>query len=265
MVVWNNQSCREELCLGNRVQQIDLWGRDRQLSEVRRGGILRQQIQVGRLPTFVTGLDASLMHWRLAVQFDSQDLASVFGRQQALGLQFKNTFRQGVGGTVTLDTPSTWEIDERKLRFKLASEESHHAPYGVLLGANASSGPQRVRLDFDVTADRDYRFSVYRTMQVGLGDVEIEVSRRFDEAGNLIVEQHLVNHSDELISFQCYLFAPNHRRQRRRIFNLAQGRTSVVFVLPDGRDLLGETLWLRAEEIGGVRILNREITVADES
>ena len=39
--------------------------------------------------------------------------------------------------------------------------------------ADANSGPQPVRLDFDVAG---YRFSVHRTLQLGLDDVQVEMT-----------------------------------------------------------------------------------------
>ena len=37
------------------------------------------------------------------------------------------------------------------------------------------------------------------------------------------------------------------------------GTTAVLFVYPNGQELLGETMWLRVEEIDGMRILNHQI------
>jgi hypothetical protein len=132
-----------------------------------------------------------------------------------------------------------------------------------LLGADVSGGWQPLRVDFDIAADRNCRFSVFGGIQVGLGDVEIAVDSRLDEQGNLMVEQHLTNRSNRLISFNCLLFVPDRRRERRQVLNLARGRTTNVFLLPDGRELVGKTLWLRAEEIGGARILNQHFTARE--
>ena len=65
--------------------------------------------------------------------------------------------------------------------------------------------------------------------------------------------------SERFVSFNCLLFAPDRRRERRQVFHLGQGRTTNIFVLPNGRELIGRTLWVRAEEIGGSRILNHHI------
>jgi hypothetical protein len=37
------------------------------------------------------------------------------------------------------------------------------------------------------------------------------------------------------------------------------GRVTRSFVLPNGHELLGQTLWLQVEEIGGSRVLNCQV------
>ena len=110
------------------------------------------------------------------------------------------------------------------------------------------------------TADRNYRFSVHRTLQLGLEDVQLRLTTRQREDGALIVEQQITNLSDFPISFQCILFAPGRRRETRQVIDLSRGRNSIQFILPRGEELIGQKLWLRAEEIRGPRVLNYTIT-----
>jgi hypothetical protein len=138
------------------------------------------------------------------------------------------------------------------MRFKIAEGEELRLPIPVTLMPDANSGSQPVRLDFDVGGQR---FSVHRALQLGLDDVQVEMTSRLKN-GALVVEQHLTNLSDHPLSFQCVLFAPGRRRVTRQIINLGRDRTTLVFVLPDGEELIGQKLWLRAEEIGGPRVLN---------
>jgi hypothetical protein len=144
-------------------------------------------------------------------------------------------------------------------KFKLSAGERQREVIHLSLDANVNSGPQLIRADFTVAAERTYRFSCYRTIQVGLGDIEVELASRLDEHGNLVVEQQLINTTDQFVSFNCLLFAEGRRRQRRQVYHLSRGRATNVFVLPQGEQLLGTTLWLRAEEIGGSRVLNRNV------
>jgi len=103
-----------------------------------------------------------------------------------------------------------------------------------------------------------HRFSVHRTLQLGLDGVQIERTSALKN-GALVVEVHLTNLSDRPFSFQCVLFAPERRRQSRQVIDLGRERTTLKFVLPEGEELIGKKLWLRAEEIGGFRVLNYSI------
>jgi hypothetical protein len=188
-------------------------------------------------------------------------LESVFGRQQPISIRLENGFPQGVSGEATLHAPKAWNIAPQPLTFRLSEGEAIQPEWLVSLQPDAASGMQRLRIDFNITADRNYRFSVYRSLQLGLDDVTVEMRTRVREDGLLLVEQHLTNLTGKPISFQCLLFPPNRRRETKQLLNLPAGRHTVVFLIPNGESLLGQTLWLRAEEIGGPRVLNSTVVV----
>jgi hypothetical protein len=259
MVVWNESPCDEVVYLGPEVRQYDLWGRES--VPVEREG--RQVIPVGPLPTFITGLHPSVTRWRLSFKFDNPQISSVVGRPQTVSYRATNYFRQGVNGQITLDTPDVWGTPSLPVRFKLAKDEELTNSFMVTLRADASSGRQDVRIDFDVIADQRYQFRVYRSVDVGLGNVSIDLRSHIDSSGDLVVQQTLVNQSEQLVSFNCYLFAPSRRRLRHQVFDLARGTDKRIYVLPNGAELKGKTIWLRAEEIGGDRVLNYRLSVED--
>jgi hypothetical protein len=259
MVVWNDEPIDEVIYLGDRVHQVDVWGGKRAPREVAEGGFVSQEIKVTRLPTFITGVDPQIAQWRMQFQFDQDRVASVFGQEQTLSYSFTNTFDQGVGGNVTLHIPELWEASQHTAAFKLSANERHRRGFHVTLQPSVSSGEQAIRVDFQFTASRDYKFSIYRTLTVGLGDISVELTSRLDEKGNLIIEQQLTNTTNEFVSFNCNLTTGTRRRERHQIFNRGRGTTTIQFVYPDGEKLLGETMWLRVEEIDGPRILNHQI------
>ncbi len=259
MVVWNDKPTTEVLYLGDKVQLVDLWGREMPTSEVEDDGVLKQQLAVGPLPVFVTGMDRAIARWRLGFAFDKTQLASVFGRPQTSIVRFRNTFPRGLGGSLTLHVPDVWELSYRSANFKLATEEEREQPFEIALQTVASSGVQRVRIDFDITSDRRYRFSVYRDLQVGLGDVVVELHTWLNEDGKLVVEQHLSNDSAQRLSLNCTLFVPGRRRQRLQVYELGRTEVTNIYVLPNGQELMGKTLWLRAEEMNGPRVLNYQV------
>jgi hypothetical protein len=260
MAVWSDRPAIERVFLGDEVEQIDVWGRATKPVLREQDGRSLHELHIGTLPTFITGLSEAVARWQAALAFENPRLSSVAGREQIVMLRLRNTFPQGINGELTLNAPKSWGIDPRPTRFKIAEGEELMLPLPVTLMADANSGPQPVRLDFDVAG---YHFSVHRTLQLGLDDVQVEMtsSLRKDPKSDpprsdLRVELHLTNLSERPLSFQCVLFAPGRRRETRQVVNLGHDRHTITFVLPDGEQLIGKKLWLRAEEIGGSRVLN---------
>jgi hypothetical protein len=260
IAVWNNRPTVEELYLGEDVRHQDLWGRDIPIRRTGSKQIPKQAISVGPLPTFVTGLNTAIARWRLSLQFEQSGLESVFGRQQVARFTVKNTFAQGVGGEVVVQTPDDWDVKGNRTYIKMATNEEIVRDLSVLFHTDASSGPQRLRLDFNLSADKQYRFSVFRDLQVGLGDFTVELNTWLDDNGRLIVEQTLINKTEQRLNFNCLLFVPGRRRLRQQVLDLKPGRVVNAFILDDGDELIGQKLWLRAEEIDGQRLLNFDIT-----
>ena len=261
MAVWGPRDTVERVFLGDEIEQLDVYGRG---SAPPRGEVDGQpvsELKIGPMPSFIIGLREGVARFQAAAEFESTQLASVAGREQTIYLRLKNTFPQPITGEVKLNAPKSWGIDARPARFRIAEGESLRLPLPVTLAADANSGPQPVRLDFELSGQGNPRFSVYRTLQLGLDDVQVEVTTRLRaKDGSLVVEQHMTNMSDLPLSFRCTLFAPGRRRETRQVIDLKHERTTMTFVLPRGEELIGQKLWLQAEEIGGSRVLNYTLT-----
>jgi hypothetical protein len=263
IAIWNDQPTEEIIYLGDveDVQVVDVWGRIVRPESQVVDGVVRQRIQVDRLPVFVINANLPIAKWRLNCSLDRTRLKSKFGWQQTVRLRFGNYFGQGVSGELALKTPNVWSVSPQEVRFKSSTDEHKDIPIDVFLQANATSGDQSIRVDFKILSEKVHQFSVYRTIHVGMGDVTFEFSTYVDESGILVVEQHFVNRSENEASFNCVLFTPNGRL-RRQVLNAARGRRVDTYRLENGADLVNRRLWLRAEEIGGERrVLNYQIRI----
>jgi len=256
LVVWNQESTDEVLYLGENVKQVDLWGR----STIPDKQEHRHVIKATSLPTFVTGVHRAIAECRMSFQFDRDRVPSVFDRPQSVGLTLVNHFGSGVGGTVTLATPEVWQVQPDSHSLRMAPDEVLEDAFRLVLLPKASCGTQRIRADFEVAADRNYKFSVWRDLSIGMNDVVIELTAELDNEGNLIVQQQLINKTDDFVSFDCQLFAHGRRRLRQQVLDQPRGVSAKRYILPNGKELLGKTLWLRAMEIGGNRVLSYNIT-----
>lgn len=260
MLVWNSRETNEVLYLGDDVKVIDLWGRE--VSPQQEGN--KQIIPVGPIPQFLVGLNDSVAKLRLAFQFSPSELESDFGRTQRIDATVRNSFPTAISGVARLVAPDVWNVNPGTLRFKLTRGGELKSPYKVLLRADADSGLQPVRIDFQVSADKEYEFSVYRDILVGSGMMQVESTSSFDkETGELVIEATIHNLQEQLISFDSLLYATGRRQMRQRVMNFGLGRTSIVYRIPDADDLKGSTILLRLREIGGTRVFNHRVEVED--
>jgi len=263
MAVWSDQPAELRLFIGEDARQVDLWGRETAVP-VENG---QQVLKVGPTPVFVSGISASMVRTQMGVQFENTKLASQFGKPQPNGIRLKSHFPQSIRGQVRVITAREvdWGVAPKDIAFKCAPGETMYQQFEVTLGSNASTGRQLVRLDFDITADRRYQFSVYRNIEVGLSDIFGEAFTRLNEKGELEVEQRITNETDEIVSFKCYLYPGKDRTGRVRkkmmmhIEDHGRGVDVRTFRIQDGADLIGQTLFLRAEEVNGSRILNYNV------
>ncbi|MGL4511768.1 MAG: hypothetical protein ACRCT8_01645 [Lacipirellulaceae bacterium] len=271
MVLWNDDPRVERLYLGDHVRVVNVWGKT---AEPRDANGL-QSIDVGRMPQFVVGLHDAITAWRMTVAFEESTVPSVFGVAHANKVQFTNTFGQGVSGTAQVFIPNRfaelsdavtgadsdeWRLEPRTFRWKLRPGEAHGAAFEATLN-NASFGDQPVRVDFVVGADREYRFSVWRTLSVGQGDLDLRVEAELDEEGRLLVHQRLRALSGPPADFRCQLYAVGNHRKRAQVFQLGADIDKQTYVYQDGSAMIGTELKLKIEELEGRRVLIHRFVV----
>jgi hypothetical protein len=159
-----------------------------------------------------------------------------------------------------VDAPGLFSGAAMSPTFRLGPGESTQGELTFSLGPQANGGLQTVRIDFDVSADRPYKFSTYEKVYVGLKDVRIDLRSGIDAMGALLVEQEFVNLGQTPLSFDFYLYAPDRKRKRLQLREVGPGSYKLEYVFPEGEDLIGKELWLRAEATDGLRVLNHRFT-----
>ena len=271
MVVWNDTPGQEVVYLGDEVRQVDPWGR----TTTPRQQEHRQMIEVGSLPTFVTGVSEKIVRWRQSFSLASDRVPSVIGGPHQNSLRLTNSFDGEVVGQLELVAPASWNLDPCRIEFQLGQNARLEQAFRIMLPYNATSGRHPIRVDFELDPPTvpgtvpggarapKRRFSVYRHLDVGPNDVYIEIVTRLNQQGELEVEQHLVNDTQGPVSLRCHLFPPGRRRQNTLIIGLEHGRQLNTYRLSNGRELIGKALWLRAEQIDGPRVLSYRF-VAEE-
>jgi hypothetical protein len=199
----------------------------------------------------------------MGFEFAQTTLESVFGRDQPVAYHFRNAFDTAISGEMTLTSPTLWDTPPNSQRFRLAGGEERKDSFPLRLKADADSGPQKVRIDFTVMAEDEFRFSIYRTLTVGLDDITVELDTHLEESGELVVKAQVTNRTARPVNFRATVFAPDRRRQQQILAVPAPERTTAVYRFPNGKDLIGHDLRLRLEELGGSRVLNNHIKAVE--
>jgi hypothetical protein len=252
VVIWREQPGTEPLFIGPGAKAGDVWGRT--LSSP------ASEVHVGPMPTFIRGGDPSVVRTQLDVTLEPTRLPSIVGQPHMLSVRVPNCFGRRVSGQVTLHLPDRWRvISPKTLPLDLPPGGEAALSFRVRLPFDGASGPQPLRLDLEIAADAPLRFSAYREIEVGLRDVELKGSARLDEQGSLRVVQQLINHGPSEVNFSCQLLIPGRRVERATLRRLPPGTHEHVYTLPRGEELVGKTLRLRADELGGQRVLSQSL------
>jgi hypothetical protein len=261
MCIWSKKPVEETIFLGENVKQTDIWGRSTGILGIDR----LQVVKADRQPTFLTGLNKPIAQWCVEMQLEKKRLPNLFGQSLPNSLVVANPFPETINGKATIVAPRGWMIKPETMSFHLAPNESLKKQFDVILTSIVTNGRNLIRIDFTIETDKVYRFSVFRPIDVGTSDIRVEAQTRLLPGNILEVEQHFINESDKTVNFQCELTAPNRRRLITQIRNQEQGENVQYYQLENGRSLLGQQIWIRAEEIDGPRFYNYQFEVEDPS
>ncbi len=254
-VMWNDRPTREDFHLGEQVNATDMWGRTSSVPVDERTG--RQQIDVGPSPIFLRGGSLAVARWRIGTRWSRGRVPSAYGTHTD-EVTFVNTFPAPAAVALNVQLPGEWEVDYSVAERTFAPGEAVTVPVRMNLPRDAGLGTRKSYLEFEVAADRPYRFRVHRPYRVGLGDIDIRAIDRRLPDGRLEIEQIITNNTSptETLDFRCSLFVPGAIRQKRLVQQLGSGETRRFYYLDDAARWKGRELLLRAEEVDGARVLN---------
>lgn len=253
--LWADEPGEERLYAGQNATVADLWGRHAPATIDPGTGAL--VVPVGPVPRIVMSCPEPVVRWQLAVRFEQGRIESSTGEfpDAIVGV---NPFPQGVSGEVRIKVPPQWQARPDRWSMQAAAGEEFRLPVYLALPPNATLGIEFATIEFDIVADRPCQFQVRRPYQVGLGDIGVAVADRLLEDGRLEIEQVITNQIEppEVLDFRCSLFVPGQKRQTTVVTRLGRGQDRKLFYVPNGAALKGRELWIRAEQIGGNRVLN---------
>ena len=260
LVLEGSEPRGETLYLGEEVRQINVWGQS--ITPPINGS--RQVVRTEATPVFITGVHAGITRWRLNTRLADRRLPSQFGVRQRSRVLVKNTLGETVVGALRIVPPPDWRVLPERFEIELAPNEETELPISWYVPLNGTSGQQRVQLDFELFGSERYEFSAFDNIEVGLGDLRLDSMTRLNDQGDLVVQQRIVNNTSSPASFRCHLHMPGQPRIRAQLDHLGPGEHTFTYKFPNGRQFIGQTLWIRAEEIGGSRVLSHRFLATEK-
>lgn len=250
-----------KLNLGDQVEHVDMWGRRSKLAT--QSG--KHQIQSDGEPIFLTDCSEALARWRLEAGFESGIIPAEHGGHPE-AIVGRNTHSQRVKGTVSLRVPTDWEAKPDSWDIELAAGESFRLPTMIHLPQTASLGLAEAVITFDINSDRRRSIDVHRSLEVGHGEVIVDVYTRPLPDGQLLIEQFVTNRTKSLdiMNFRCTLSVSGHKSQTEYVTKIGADKDRKEYKIPNAQSLFGRELWLNLEQIGGRRNLNKRLIIGDD-
>ncbi|MGB7324576.1 MAG: hypothetical protein WBD31_06875 [Rubripirellula sp.] len=262
LMLWSAEPTEEKIYLGDNVQMVDVWGRVTDLPVHPDPVQPSQHISIGPVPIFIVGADPSLLLFRMSVALQPTQLDSLLGLVQPLSVKFTNPTRESMVGTVRVLTPPSWKITNPIRNWETLSGRSTSEPFEVVLSNVAKIGTYDVPLQFELETVPPKLITVHRSLVVGPEGLDIKILTRLLRGNELRVQIEITNRSSRSQSYDCLLFPPPGRQYQRRFVTIEPGETTRREIFwPNGGELVGKRMLLRAVEQDGSRVLNYPIDV----
>ncbi len=262
LMLWSAEPTEERIYLGEYIQSVDVWGKVTNLPVEVSGNQPFQRVKIGPMPTFIIGADPKLLAFRMSVEIEQKQLDSLLGQMQKLSVSFTNPTRESLVGEMRVLAPESWTVEAPVRSWEALPGRSAREDFRIVLSNTAKIGQYEVPIQFELDTVPPKTITVYRNVNVGPDGLDLKVTTRLLRSGELRVEIELTNHSTRPQPYDCMLFPPPGRQYQRRLLTVQPGETITrKFYWPDGDELVGQKMLLRATEQDGQRILNYSIDV----
>jgi len=261
LVAWNqthpDDQVAAELYLGPHPQIVDIWGNHQPLPT--RDG--RHRVHIGRMPTFIEGVNPRLARFRAGLELDPGFLESSY-KVHETKLVMTNPWPTAVSGRLRLTGLDDWRIQPRVFNFDIPAGQRIEIPLEVSFPASELAGEKTLGAEIDLDADQPYYIRAGVAAEVGLPGVDYHGTLLVDGADVLLVAQ-ITNRGDQPQSFYAFAMAPQHPRQERIVAKLAPGQTLMKrFRFAGAADALaGRSIRAGLRQMDGPAMLNHRYDV----
>jgi len=259
LIVWSDRARTAQLYLGERVTAKEERGRSVDIHTIDTPSGPEQRLDFDKWPIVIDGIDPRVARWRMGIAIEDSRLDPLVGQTQELKVRFANPFAEPVAGQVTVIAKSLLS-EERRSSFELDGNSNGNISASLQLRPDANTASASIQLKFTIQGDKPISFVVDQEIQIGTSDFDFETRYEIDGDNRLKLIIDATNHQSTPLHFDCMLLIPNRPRERTQISGL-KDRITKTIVLEDAASLIGETLWLRCEQISTNRVLNYRIEI----
>jgi len=225
------------------------------------------RIPLDDLPTFIHGISLGLAQFRAGFDFLPSFLEAEH-RVHEHQLVLSNPWVFTIAGTLHLTPPDGWRIAPRTHEFTLAPGSQLRVPVDVVLDRSVLGGHKPLRVDVRLTADREYAFTQFIDLEVGLREVDFSaywtlVPNETTGGTDLVISHYVTNRGERPLTLTTYLAAPGLSQRRRMIGGLEPGQTIVRhFRIENGAAALaGKVVHVGLAEQNGTARLRKALEI----
>ncbi len=248
LVLWHDDprgTVTQPLYLGRELYATDIWGRRSRIPTVDR----LATVAMGRLPVFVTGIDARLSRTRRSFTLRGGVIEASYQRH-TVQLQFENGFSMPLVGQIRLRAPDGWKLDPQFVSFHLAAGERATVPVTVVVPYDETTGMKEIIGDFHVPGDAPLRFRALAPVHLEMKSART-AALGYVRDGRLIIEQEITNRSDAPITLRAYVQVPGRPMVSHMITDLKPLATVTrTYELPFETSLTGKQALVGIREEG---------------
>lgn len=253
LVLWDTEAPAQgrphTLQLGQARYFIDPWGREKLLERDEDG---RHVVVLTPMPVFVPGVE------RWLVDFTNSSLSIEPHRIESGTELVTHRLRidyfgdRPLTGSITLDTPGSWEVTPREIKLNLQPRKAETRQVQIRYPHNEPAGEKTINARVTI-AETGYRFDIPLTVVIDLSDIEVSGSA-FVEGDMLILRHVVTNRSNSVVSFRGSAMAVERERQYRPFASLKPGESQTVeYRFSSGRALVGTRVRLSLTEMNDGR------------
>lgn len=254
---WNEAGrATAELYLGPRARAFNLWGQRLELHE----DAGRYSVPLRSAPTLIVDIDARLLQLQNSIQLEPRHVPP-YDVERRPKLSFINPYDSTLWGDLHIEAVPGWSVTPTHLPVTLRPGEMFEQELTLSFPPRqtAAQQPLTIRLKLREPATSELVLSM--PISVGLEDVVIQASAYWS-GEDLVVEQTVENLGQQPLSFTAFCQAPRQARQERAFLHVKRGDESRrEYIFRNARSLVGATVHLGIQQIGGPRRLEQALRV----